>query len=114
MAHDTSHEAREHRLTEWWQFSDGHWDGEKAEDLLGYCPPAGWGTVDRAARRTPDTAVSSDDTNCEETCLQTCTNLTAAVHFNLGRAIARPAGAGHVAGRERTAFFAPIRYTQNT
>ena len=80
--HSTRHEARGHRLTEWWQFSDGHWDGEKAEDTedTGSCLPAGWGTVE--LRRTPDTAVSSNDENCEETCPQTYTNLTEAVHFN--------------------------------
>ena len=31
--------------TVWWQYSDGHWDGEKEEDQ-GVCPPAGWGVVE--------------------------------------------------------------------
>ena len=66
------HKARREQQgahTEWWQYSDGHWDGEDQDADLGYCPPAGWGTVElrRVAERPsadePDAANTNSNSN---------------------------------------------------
>ena len=53
-----------HAPTEWWQYSDGHWEAEDQEVDLEYVPPAGWGTVE--LRRIPEGDIGSDAANLED------------------------------------------------
>jgi ribonuclease HI len=57
------HQQHVHAPTEWWQYSDGHWEGEDQEADLDHCPPAGWGTVELRRVEEADARADAANTN---------------------------------------------------